>query len=59
MARNTSVKLVWDEGGTCHAVRGIEMSNDAQFVVIKLVDGTELSIAKARIVKIERSPGGV
>jgi hypothetical protein len=58
MERNVSIKLVWNEGGTCHAIRGWEVSDDARFIVIQLVGGTELSVAKSSIIKIERSTEG-
>lgn len=58
MARNGSIKIVWNEGGTCHAIRGQEVSDGNRFIVIQLTDGTELSVAKSSIIKIERSQGG-
>jgi len=59
MVWNEDIKIVWDEDGTCHAVRGKEISEDEQFVRIRLIDGTELNIAKSRIIKIERFSEGV
>jgi len=56
MERNEYVKIVWDEGGICHAIRGRELSDDDCFIVIRLIDGTELSIAKSSIIKVERPP---
>jgi hypothetical protein len=59
MERNGMVKIVWDEGGTCHAIRGrVLPEEDDLFLVLQLIDGTELRIAKSRIVKIERPPEG-
>jgi hypothetical protein len=56
MVRNESIKIVWDEGGTCHAIRGRTVADDDRFIIIQLIDGTELSVAKSNIIKIERSP---
>lgn len=57
MARDGKVKVVWDEGGTCRAVKGrIIDDEDDYFLVVVLVDGTELKIAKGRVIKVERFP---
>jgi len=47
-------KVVWDEVGVCHAVFGSILSEDDQFIELVLSDGTNLRIAKSRIVKIEK-----
>ena len=59
MGRNEYGKIVWDEGGTCRAVKGRILSDeDDYFLVVLLVDGTELRIAKGKVIKIERFPEG-
>jgi len=58
MAQNGLVKVVWDECGTAHAVVGSILKEDDQFLELILSDGTDLRVAKSRIVKIERSGRG-
>ena len=58
MERNGTAKVVWEEGGKCHAVRGeLVSSGDALFLKLRLVDGTELNIARSRVIKVEIDPG--
>ena len=59
MERNEYSKVVWDEDGACRAIRGKIVSDDDLFLVLQLIDGTELRIAKRRIVKVERPPAVV
>jgi hypothetical protein len=56
MEGNGTVKLVWDECGEAHSVRGSILKEDDQFLELVLSDGTNLRISKSRIIKIER-PG--
>jgi len=54
MAQNGMVKAVWDECGTAHAVVGSILKEDDQFIELVLSNGTDLRIAKSRIIKIEQ-----
>jgi len=56
MEQDGMVKIVWDECGTAHSVRGSILKEDDQFLELALSDGTNLKVAKSRIIKIER-PG--
>ena len=55
MERNGMIKVVWKEGDMCHAVNGQYVDDDGVFLKLVLFDGTELSIAKSAIIKIEKS----
>ena len=54
MDGNREIKVVWDENGECHCVTGIMIDQDEQFFIFRLRNGNELSIAKSRIIKIEK-----
>lgn len=56
MEKNGMVKVVWNEAGVCHAVSGQFVEDDGVFLNLVLPDGTEISIAKSAIIKIEK-PG--
>lgn len=51
-------KVVWDEGGTAHSVWGSVADTSGEFVVVVLQDGTQISLARSRIIKIEKPAGG-
>ncbi len=53
---NGMVKVVWDECGVAHTVRGSILKEDDVFLELVLADGTDLKVAKTRIIKIEQ-PG--
>lgn len=54
---NGVVKVVWDEGGDAHSVWGSLVDAPGDFVFVDLKDGTRISLARSRIIKIEM-PGG-
>jgi len=51
-------KIVWDECGTAHSVRGMILKDDPEFIELILIDGTMIRISRSRIIKVETSGGG-
>jgi hypothetical protein len=52
------VKVVWDEAGTAHSVWGSIADSSDDFVVVVLQNGTQISLARSRVIKIEKPAEG-
>jgi len=57
MEKTEHIKIVWDECGTAHSVRGQLIEENEAYIVLRLIDGTEIKVARSRVIKVER-PGG-
>jgi len=50
-------KIVWDECGTAHSVRGTILKDDPEFIELVLADGTMIKISRRAIIKVETGGG--